>query len=1049
MAEFLEIEDFYAQLHKKTKILMGNPTRDEMVEIHRFVTRGTRFFIKSEQIEQKTLRKSTSSEFSDSEYLIHVRKYLSGALKYFLSKLMKSDELFTKMINYSKPIEITCENVIAHSETDAFLNQTKKLSFDPIKSVFETDFHYEHESAFEPEEKQPFYDCLKKCVDPFVNQHYYIVPKFAGSRFGIAEDRDDAPRTWLFADNRLVFRTLKNCAINNIETEVVHETYDKNVRFFVDLDDHEDKCENFGELIGTICDNFDAAFFEFFAKRITNKDIINISKVPIVGNYNSAHIIFIIGSQDIVTATADQQIPFWKSFSKKLGIPIDLSVYRRNGQLRAPFSRKNGKFLMPESFQHPDDCFVNPPIGGQFDVWDIPTRMGIPTMYEIMKFQNILDNSILEIADDGQKQIGKGSHKRNIFVEAISRIETMHKTFSLDYTKKVAENFIRARCQFLQSDNKWNTVPAIIGRMIHKSNELIEKRRKSGKCNFYKNHEEFFKFAGHKEIIVCQKYIDFPTLRQGTACVVRSQCGTGKNYSFTNATRDKITVAIGHRISLCKQHVETGKKMGVEVYFYQDEMPEELPRHSTICLNSAPKFKNLIENAEIIFIDECEGFIDAMSHIYAERRNIADFDRIFRIIAQKMQIYASATAMRIFNFLARYSIPYFVINNVYRPYSDYECIFYKNKRVFMQALNKAKDEGKKLGIPCSTKKKCSEINELFKNAGLKQTAIDKIVSLGEWDKNDAILYTSRLESGIDYTGENFDQLFAYATVGVNSYDAFYQMLFRIRKLNDKKIHIFIEGCSTNDYMSKKDIENQLGLDDMNYNFEEKAKLNFGGKNYNDPITQTVIENEYFKKHSRKYFSTQLRGLIANSGMKISHVGGPNEKVKKPYLDKEITQYDKEIYAKFIAGEWLDEEANFLQIQNREKISLMPDFEYLMKAAYTRKKIQENSNLKGSDILIKKFLDSVEYKHLTLAGAQKFFNENYNLFVSGRKRRNKSKSDILNTKFQYLVQMINKFLYNAGYKYAKRPKSSFYEFQDVCSVFIESIKDSQPQLELIL
>lgn len=61
-----------------------------------------------------------------------------------------------------------------------------------------------------------------------------------------------------------------------------------------------------------------------------------------------------------------------------------------------------------------------------------------------------------------------------------------------------------------------------------------------------------------------------------------------------------------------------------------------------------------------------------------------------------------------------------------------------------------------------------------------------------WVKYDVIIYTSSIETGISFTEEHFDELYAYFTPETTNYKSALQMLKRVRNLKDGKMSIYVK-----------------------------------------------------------------------------------------------------------------------------------------------------------------------------------------------------------------------------------------------------------------
>ena len=68
----------------------------------------------------------------------------------------------------------------------------------------------------------------------------------------------------------------------------------------------------------------------------------------------------------------------------------------------------------------------------------------------------------------------------------------------------------------------------------------------------------------------------------------------------------------------------------------------------------------------------------------------------------------------------------------------------------------------------------------------------KNISL-QWNSSDVVLYSPTIEAGVNFDLHHFDNIFGIFSTGSTSQRAFFQMLARIRKVNDNTITILNPG----------------------------------------------------------------------------------------------------------------------------------------------------------------------------------------------------------------------------------------------------------------
>ncbi len=223
---------------------------------------------------------------------------------------------FSKVLNIPKLKDAVSEN----KNEDSFLNKNEKNESDKIKD-------------------------FEKVVD------------IIHAKYGL--EIEDKKRIWFYSDSLTIHRLVEK------EHILVHEVLKNNTRFFVDLDDKENRISNFWDAAKTIVNEFGRFFKQYYSK-FQNKEHEDVLSVGhwfccymtrnTSKQFGSAHLFFDIydnSNKSIITRTAQQQAKFWKKFGEYLDFTyntdvfdyvMDKTPYRYNAQLRMPFAEKNGTF---------------------------------------------------------------------------------------------------------------------------------------------------------------------------------------------------------------------------------------------------------------------------------------------------------------------------------------------------------------------------------------------------------------------------------------------------------------------------------------------------------------------------------------------------------------------------------------------------------------------------------------------------------------------------------------------------------------------------------
>ena len=203
---------------------------------------------------------------------------------------------------------------------------------------------------------------------PIVNhvdkiKHFKIVDNINSADYGL--EIEGSKRVWFQANSSDVHNLVKETGIT------ICEVLSKNTRFFVDLDDKYNRCHNFKDVFVTIINEF-GRFFNLFYNHMENIDKENQDEVLSLGKwfnfyittnttekYNSAHLyvtIYDISGNEIISRFPNEQHVFWMKFSEYLDnkfetdtfqYVIDMSLYKKNSQLRVPFAKKNETYHNP------------------------------------------------------------------------------------------------------------------------------------------------------------------------------------------------------------------------------------------------------------------------------------------------------------------------------------------------------------------------------------------------------------------------------------------------------------------------------------------------------------------------------------------------------------------------------------------------------------------------------------------------------------------------------------------------------------------------------
>lgn len=886
---------------------------------------------------------------------------------------------------------------------------------------------------------------------------------------------------------------------------VIHEVIKGECRYFCDLDDKTNKLNklDFEKLINAIQVSFGEFFVYFYRDtgKFDNKDYaVNCFRAVSNANYNSAHLIF-----DIIDKTTkfsygmkcpSQQGPFWISFvaylDKKYDLKyfsevLDTAIYRYNTQMRVVTAASpkqenapgygilqpiNGDYyrlkipnetllkiktdLIPQAshfvnkIKHGysfDDFLIVPHFKVPRQFLDYTNEAGINkpifyTEYEKLRFAEILKTSTLNI--DSFSDWRKAHY----------RIFCFYHFLPLEQRKRVVREFFASRGW----DKHMN---------LYENDELCDEWiRKKWHHNYRIDVlEEKFKVQKPPTKDFCADEVTYPQMNPGDNKIIciRSGTKTGKSYNFIKQFKDARTLCITYRVSLAYELVRNAASQGIEYINYKEYKNNREnsppPQHFVCQLESLFKYADIIDSYDVVFIDESEAFVGQFNHVLKQNpRALPQLQFIFELIMnEKNVIFASANlAERTTTFIKDFKKDFEFLNNTKKDKVGWSYEKMQNVPAFMKKIKELAAEGKKLIIPTNDKKSLMmEMIKILSKYGrvLTITADDKIENMDveKWANYDFVIYTPKIEAGVNYLPQHFDHICGLFLRNKNTYDSCYQMLFRARQPVSQKMYIYAEPgkrLKRDDLETQKEIDRRIQIkENKTKKFNKRYAFNnssFVYGKYMHPIYKAIKRHELFRNYSKTYFDSLLFKELENSGVALDGVTGNSEGYRMTKSKELREMYNDKIACKIINQEegtaqeygFKLDEIGFpinwqsldlfsrLEIENKkdpEKSTVEVITDLIQKVRNYLGIINKTTHFfnKEQDIIFKltnKIIPGQNYEPIEFEKLiNEFMTENYNVWTATFEKRKCSLKDMLAKKLQYKLQSINPHLERCYFK----------------------------------
>ena len=289
----------------------------------------------------------------------------------------------------------------------------------------------------------------------------------------------------------------------------------------------------------------------------------------------------------------------------------------------------------------------------------------------------------------------------------------------------------------------------------------------------------------------------------------------------------------------------------------------------------------------MIILDEYESIMSYMTentnykHAYTTAEEV--YDRFSLLLKEADKIVALDADLSIQRLSIVSSItgltPHYYLSNV-NNFKDYKYKYHYKIDKFETILNDGLEANKKIAIMSSTKKSLETIKLilevkyphkkylLINNSDYTQNNLDRIITKADFIKNieteikniDVFLYSPTITIGVSIEAHYFNMLLCIPyDLNVPNARVFIQMIYRLRNLIDKVVHIFPHSQLYYKPLNSKEYEKQVSLI-YEYNIRQltNKKNSIIDKTYERLRSYNQVENKYSTKHFNEEFLMKLK-----------------------------------------------------------------------------------------------------------------------------------------------------------------------------------------------
>jgi hypothetical protein len=304
--------------------------------------------------------------------------------------------------------------------------------------------------------------------------------------------------------------------------------------------------------------------------------------------------------------------------------------------------------------------------------------------------------------------------------------------------------------------------------------------------------------------------------------VIVAAKGMGKSKAIRRAVSGRTSVLnITFRRSLARS--SSADIPGCAVYMDHDDLGKFEHGVLTVLINSLLRVNH---NPEVVILDEWVSILEMLgSDLLDDERRYQIIKRLVRFVTFAKLIIVSDALLdkpsmdcliamldakeELTNAEIAYDMT--VLKYLHKPHADHEFVHHARLDKFLeQIVHSVLVQQHKVVIPCMTKAFAVRIHETVSSWGrrtLLYTADDSealvktMVNIHDaWEQCDILIYSPVITAGCSFeTRGHFDECFLYAYQGTASVRSALQMMFRVRDLACKRVHVHLEKGSMADF----------------------------------------------------------------------------------------------------------------------------------------------------------------------------------------------------------------------------------------------------------
>ena len=239
----------------------------------------------------------------------------------------------------------------------------------------------------------------------------------------------------------------------------------------------------------------------------------------------------------------------------------------------------------------------------------------------------------------------------------------------------------------------------------------------------------------------------------------------------------------------------------------------------TIVVNSIGR---ILGSYDVVVIDEVVSVLDMLSGpllapdvkveavatlagLIAQARCVVIADAMLDAAAVDFVRKCRSGAPLLFGDARRGDELFLVVDYVSRLHGDYTYIAHASSATWSRELNQALLEGKRVVVPCMTKKMANEVAAQFAerfptrcytaDTDPEVLAAHMLDIHAHWGGDVRVLvYSPVVTAGCSFELPHFDQVFFYGCAGLGSVRSAAQMIARVRDVADKRVHVYLANA---------------------------------------------------------------------------------------------------------------------------------------------------------------------------------------------------------------------------------------------------------------